>query len=87
METDAMTFDTSGNYNGNFDYDTQPPQSVMVDAIAAATENALVPIISETDGGIVGYALGIEHATAIVRALNAAEGEYEAEMVAFAANR
>lgn len=73
----------------NFDYDTTPPQSTMQDAIAAASltfdrraagDEGLVPIESATDGGIIGYALGTAHAQAMVRALNAAEGEYEAEM-------
>jgi hypothetical protein len=56
------------------------------EAIAAAIERQLVAITSETDGGIVAYAIGLDHATALVRALNAAEGEYEAELVATIAN-
>lgn len=70
----------------NFSYDRLAPLSVQVDAIAAATNDELVPITSETDGGIIAYAIGLDHATAMVRALNAAEGEYEAELVATIAN-
>ena len=41
----------------------------------------LIGITSEEDGGIIAYAIGQDHADAMVRALRAAEGEYEAEMV------
>jgi hypothetical protein len=65
-----------------FDYDAMPPQSTMVSAIAAATNDELVPIISETDGGIIGYAVDRAHAVAMVRALNAGAAEYEKAMTA-----
>lgn len=44
-------------------------------------EAPIVGITSETDGGIIAYAIGQAHADAIVSALRAAEGAYEAEMV------
>lgn len=63
----------------NFDYDSTPSNDMYYNLMKSADE--LVPIISETDGGIIGYAISLPHAMAMIRALNAAEGEYEAEMI------
>jgi hypothetical protein len=49
----------------NFDYDAQAPDEAM-----PGPHDILVPIISEWDGGVIGYALGREHAEAIVAGLN-----------------
>lgn len=80
----------------NFDYMDLEPSNVADLMLTVATtldeslgaglaalrsEVPLVGITSETDGGIIAYAIGHAHADAIVRALRAAEGEYEAEMV------
>lgn len=79
----------------NFDYQTLDTDINIPDLLAStaatlvsekAASDGLWGITSETDGGIIAYAIGLDHATAIVRALNAAEGEYEAELVATIAN-
>ena len=48
-----------------FEYDGQAPDEAM-----PRPHDVLVPIISEWDGGVIGYALGVEHAAAMVAALN-----------------
>lgn len=53
----------------------------LKDLWKSAYKDELFGIISETDGGIIAYAIGQDHADAIVRALRAAEDEYEAEMI------
>jgi hypothetical protein len=49
----------------NFEYDAQAPEEAM-----PKPHDWLIPITSEWDGGVIGYALGREHAEAIVAGLN-----------------
>jgi hypothetical protein len=43
-------------------------------------DTILYGIVSQSDGGIIAYALGFAHAVAIIEALNAAERVYRIEM-------
>ncbi|MCC6311378.1 MAG: hypothetical protein IT345_10730 [Trueperaceae bacterium] len=58
--------------NGRFDYDGQAPDEAM-----PRPSDVLVPIISEWDGGVIGYALGVDHARAMVAALNTSWADIE----------
>lgn len=66
--------------DNNFDY-MHLDEDNIADLGRSIYRNELYGIISENDGGIIAYAIGRDHANAIVRALNTASGEYEAEMV------
>ena len=61
----------------NFDYDALPPDEALPDS---DMRRNLVPIESASDGGIIAWATDDSHARAIVRALNAAAPQYEAEL-------
>ena len=69
-------------FTNEFDY--QDLNSVNeADLMKSFARKELVAITNETDGGIIAYAIGMPHAESMVRALNAAAGVYEAEMVSF----
>ena len=76
---------TSDPDNYGFDYQPLDADNVA-DAGRSLFKGDLFGIVSETDGGIIAYAIGEDHAHAIVRTLLAAEGEYEADMVATVTN-
>jgi hypothetical protein len=75
---------TPGTDDETFDYQPLDADNVA-DAQRSLDAGDLYGIIDITGGGIVAYAIGQDHADAIVRALRAASGEYEAEMVSAAA--
>lgn len=61
----------------NFTYDVMAPDEAM-----PKPSDVLVPIVSEWDGGVIGYALGRDHAEAMTAGLNQpwAEQEYKDAM-------
>jgi hypothetical protein len=70
----------------DFDYMNLAVEELQ-DLWLSAYQDNLFGIISEQDGGIVAYAIGRDHADAIVRALRAAKDEYKAEMEAIPRDR